>query len=220
MHAPAGKPPPRRGVSVCDATTPEHLDALVRAVGAGAQGVLWCGSAGLAYALAGEGAPVAPGRASLAILGSRHGVTRDSAQALRRALGPGCVELTSPDHVDAALAALRAALRERGRAAFVFDLPPMEARTAEALYCATLARLVRAAPAPEHVLVVGGDTLFRLARAAQARSLAALGHRSPGLPVSRIRGGVWDGAMLTSKSGAFSDCGLFADFVGEDLKRA
>jgi len=46
-----------------------------------------------------------------------------------------------------------------------------------------------------------------------ADSLSVLGERSPGLPVSRIRGGGWDGCRVISKSGAFADAGLFVEFV-------
>ena len=52
-----------------------------------------------------------------------------------------------------------------------------------------------------------------------AVSLTVLGERSPGLPVSRIRGGRWDGCLVISKSGAFADAGLFVEFIHQEPQR-
>ena len=207
---PAGVAPGERGVFVCDADGDADLDRLVR--NASGRRVLWCGSAGLARAMAGR--PPAPAWASptLAIIGSRHAVSRAHAATLSRYLGTGAVAASDA----AAIPALTDALRTHGRAALLLNLPDMSSDCAEQRCRDTFGALVDSGVRPAAIIVVGGDTLLCLVQSLDAASLCVLGERSPGLPVSRIRGGRWNGCRVISKSGAFADAGLFVEFIEQD----
>ena len=56
---------------------------------------------------------------------------------------------------------------------------------------------------PGSLVVSGGATLFRLARALGAASLSVTGELMPGVARSRLEGGPWPGATVISKSGGF-----------------
>lgn len=217
---PAGAAPPPRGVAVCDAATEADLQWLVQAGRSHDGHVLWCGSAGLARALAGSRGESVASPAELVIVGSRHPVSCGHVARLSEGLGEDCVRLRAPDGVAAAIAAVASALRLHRQAALVFELPPLAAAEAETIYLKGFAGLRDAIAPPAGVIVVGGDTLFRLLKALGATSLAALGERAPGIAVSHIDGGAWHGTVVTSKSGAFSDAGMFTDFIHRKPARA
>lgn len=211
---------PSRGVAVCDASSDQDLQALV---GRGRSGtsVLWCGSAGLARALAGppEDSGVSCG-AVLAILGSRHEVTRRHAFMLRDVLGHQVVDIDDAGDTDGAVASLAATLRQHRRAAMIFDLPPLSEAEAEHIYRQVFSRLRDSIAPPTGIIVVGGDTVFRLMDVLGASGMSVVGQRAPGIPVARIRGGAWADTVVVSKSGAFADAGLFAEFIHEERQSA
>ena len=66
-----------------------------------------------------------------------------------------------------------------------------------------LAEIVASVPRPEAVIATGGETAFSLCRALRAGGLTALGWTAPGIPLSRIEGGLWSGVPFVTKSGAF-----------------
>jgi uncharacterized protein YgbK (DUF1537 family) len=68
-----------------------------------------------------------------------------------------------------------------------------------------VAELVRRVAQPGCVLAVGGETLRALCHSLGTVHLAATGQLMPGVPVSRMVGGRWDGCEVISKSGAFGD---------------
>ena len=208
-----GDAPHSPGVFVCDASTTAHVSALAEKTDT--VGLLWCGSSGLARALAPPPQRLAP-RVELVVIGSRHDVSRAHAAQLFRSLGPAAVRVSSLQDVDA----VRAALVERTRAALIFDLPPMSPAAAEQFYRDAFAVLVRAVAPPAGIAVVGGDTLFRLARTLGATGFDALGEFAEGVPVSSLRGGRWPGCTVISKSGAFADAGLFTDFADGERQSA
>lgn len=215
-----GESPPERGVVVFNAATEADLAEVVRGVGRDRPRVLWCGSAGLAQALAvSSSRALMPRRATLAIIGSRHTVSRADAARLQDRLGPHAYRLVAPEQAIAIGDAVAAALAKGERTALCFDLPELEAEAAASVYATVFRRLARSGP-PETAIVVGGDTLFRLVAATGANALETIGQFAPGLPVSHLRGGNWSGAAIISKSGAFDDAGLFDDFLQEELKRA
>ena len=104
----------------------------------------------------------------------------------------------------AAIAPATRALAEGRCAAVVFALPDMPGARAEAIMAAAFAALA-VTPPPAVLVVVGGDTAFRLCRALGAASLLALGEWAPGVPLAQIAGGAWDGIRTVTKSGAFAD---------------
>jgi D-threonate/D-erythronate kinase len=152
---------------------------------------LWCGSAGLGWALARQHAPAPPAanptsahRAPvvsppvLLVTASQHPVLRGQLQHLAQHAG-------SHTLID---------LMERDA------LSPAEA--AERLASRALA-LVATRARPGTLVVVGGDTLLALCRASGVRALrAGVGPRA-GWGSARFVGGRWDGTLCLARSGAF-----------------
>ena len=62
-------------------------------------------------------------------------------------------------------------------------------------------------------MVAGGETLRGLCIALGAESLVVQGRAVPGVPVSRINGGAWDGVTIVSKSGAFGHATLLRELL-------
>lgn len=178
------------------------------------RGWLWCGSAGLAHAIAGargmapnarapEVRPAAPGPVVL-ISASRHPVVRRQWDIVRTA-ERGAVMVTHGQQ-----ATLRAAFRAMGHGFDVamFDLSPtrmLAPADAAALLRRQLDAIVRQSPRPGALVVVGGDTLLALCRTAGAHALMASASPRLGWGCARLVGGVWDGIPCYSRSGAFGD---------------
>ncbi|APW36726.1 hypothetical protein RD110_05575 [Rhodoferax koreense] len=174
---------PSGGVLMPDVTSDADLARLASLASAiDADRWLWCGSAGLAWALArqAEHAPLAGGGSSPGlthlVTASRHPVLRGQLQRLE-ATGVRCEDLASPHPLPAEAA--EAALREHTR------------------------RLVATLPRPDNLVVVGGDTLLALCRAAGVQGLQAGPGPRGGWGAARLQGGVWHGVTCYSRSGAF-----------------
>ena len=155
---------------------------------ASSHGWLWCGSAGLAQAMAAvhgvaaQAEPIAPSPPPLMLVSaSHHAVVRRQWVRLHAEM------LSSP-----ALA--------------LFDLSPAE-RLSAAQAATLLARQVEAIatrePRPATLIVVGGDTLRALCCATGASSLRAQASPRAGWGRARLVGGQWDGVLVHSRSGAF-----------------
>lgn len=189
---------------VCDAADEAAMLAIAAAGRALPGRTLWCGSAGLAGALAGRAPAVAAQRRAplLMIVGSTHPVMLAQLAALRS--GAQMPEIRVGGDVPAAAAAIAAALAQRGRALVLFDLAQgIDPAAAAARIDAAIGRLVPALAAPATLIASGGETLLSIMRAAGADSLTVRGEALPGIPVSTIEGGAWRGVALASKSGAF-----------------
>jgi hypothetical protein len=63
--------------------------------------------------------------------------------------------------------------------------------------------IVTTRPRPTNLVVVGGDTLLALCRAADVRSLQASASPRAGWGRAHLVGGLWDGLTCYSRSGAF-----------------
>jgi D-threonate/D-erythronate kinase len=200
------------GVSVFDAETDDDL-ARLAALGRRAEApVLWCGSGGLARALAGT-ATVRPSTTLacpvLGLFGSDQAVTARQLAAcdrcwIRIADGSG------------AAAAMRVArqMDAAGVALASLDLPPGLARDEAARRIeAAFTDLAHRLPRPGTLLAAGGETLRALCRGLGARSLRATGLVAPGVPRSVMQGGAWDGVEVVSKSGAFGADALWRDLL-------
>lgn len=191
-------------VLLCDAEDDNDLGALVAGARRLAGPVLWCGTGGLAGALAGRAAPrpaLAEGPV-LAVIGSPHPVSREQIARVAEA-EPDILVRFSEGSADEA-EAVNHRLDRRGRA-LVVPAPPAAGPGAETeeRIAATLARLVRRLARPGRLIAAGGATLSTIGRAVAADSLEIEGQIMPGVPVSRVRGGTWEGVQVTSKSGAF-----------------
>jgi uncharacterized protein YgbK (DUF1537 family) len=173
---------------------------------------LWCGSAGLAHAIAavrhlapgpqrGTAPAGVPGPV-LVVSASRHPVAQEQWGAVRASRQDAIVTVHGQP------AALQAACRAM-RTPFdlaLLDLAPSEALSPEdaaRLLATQLAEIVGAALRPAALIVVGGDTLRALCVAAGACGLSAGASSRTGWGCARIIGGVWDGVTCHSRSGAF-----------------
>ena len=174
-----------------DAETDADLDAIVAEARRLTGRVLWCGTGGLAGALAGRGTvsrPVLP-QPILAVIGSDHRASRAQVAAVPPDLRPAVIVCDLPPGTD------RRAARERIGATFR----------------ERLGRVGR----PGTLFVTGGETLRDLCDALGAARLEVDGEIEPGVPTSLLRGGDWDGQRLVSKSGAFGDTGFLARLLGD-----
>jgi D-threonate/D-erythronate kinase len=197
-----------RGFFLCDAAAEDDLAAIVHAGRGLTTPLLWIGTAGLARALAGPSGPAVATALPpplLLVIGSHHPVTLAQVEQLaaHAAEAVAIIRLDSSD-LAAAVEALAATLAGQGRAALVFALPDgTGADIAGPLFDRVMALAIERLAPPRSLVVTGGATLFRLARALGARSLLVTGELMPGIAVSRVEGGRWPGAIVLSKSGAF-----------------
>jgi D-threonate/D-erythronate kinase len=203
------------GVAVFDAETEDDL-ARVAALGRQAQGpVLWCGSGGLARALAGEARArpsTALQRPVLGLFGSDQAVTARQLAAC----GPCWIRLVEGGGAEAAARVARQ-METAGVALASLDLPPGLARGEAARRIeAAFTDLAHRLPRPGTLLAAGGETLRALCRGLGARSLETTGVVAPGVPRSVMRGGGWDGLEVVSKSGAFGTDMLWRDLLAQN----
>lgn len=207
----AGDPVPP-GISFWDAASDADLDAIVAAAGDSAM-PLWVGSAGLASALArstGHGAGAAPPPLSgplLGLVGSDHPASHAQLAAMAEShvrLVPG--KLVPPE-MGQRLAT--------GKPTFVSVSIPMGTSRADAaeIIAAAFGPLVRTLDPPGTLFASGGETLRGVCMALETRQLDLLGDLVPGVPVSLMRGGLWDGIPVISKSGAFGASDLLHTLV-------
>lgn len=196
------------GVSLYDAARDDDLAAIVESANLLTGRILWCGSAGLAKALAGTQPDSPPlstlPRPILGLFGTDHPVTRTQVE--------NCAAyVLASAQVDPGLAALvRSRLRTDGVALVRPDLPEGLPRDEAAAQIATLFDdLATRLDPPATLIVSGGETLQSLCRSLMADKLVVTGEILPGIPVSRIAGGRFDGVTVISKSGAFGAPDLF-----------
>ncbi len=210
-------------VVVCDAGDQRALEAIVERHAVAGRRRLWCGSAGLAHALAralpgADGAlPSAPPAAIgsrgpiVVVVGTDHPVAQAQAAALARV--PGVFEMwIDVDQEDgagapvapvgASVILLRFAVRAGQRRADV----QRHARQA-------LLRAAPRLPRPRLAIATGGETLSALAAALGASELAVAGERRTGVPSCAWMDGRWAGTALFSKSGGFGAPDLLASLV-------
>jgi D-threonate/D-erythronate kinase len=196
------------GYVFCDAMSEADLAALVAAGRRMETPVLWCGSAGLARALAGpprSQAAFLPRAPLLMLIGSDHTVSRAQHEAIA-ARNPGLVtplRATEQAAIEAALAEVAGAIGQGASAALAVDLPENSPEAAREVLAKTFALVALRMPRPGSLLVTGGETLYGLLQALGATSLLATGELMPGVPHARIAGGRWHDLTVVAKSGGF-----------------
>ncbi|MDE0307947.1 MAG: hypothetical protein OXI87_24135 [Albidovulum sp.] len=207
-------PWPDADVLLCDANSDHDLRQIVARGRALAGPVLWCGTAGLARALAMRTGQVERKRIpGLVVIGSIHAVSAGQSARLARAPGTDILEIRNPgDPVDGDLSSRFAAKR---LGLVEFHLPALPSQKARCVYRAVFEKLVARIAAPSCMLIVGGDTAALLMEVLKARALSVVGSWADGIPLSRIKGGKWDCALVYTKSGAFQGCGLFERILAE-----
>lgn len=198
------------GVSVWDCASDADLAAVVDA-GRRAEGpLLWCGSGGLATALAGDGEPPCPQveRPVLAVFGTDHPVTR------AQIADAGSHHLRLANAGGDAARAVSERLGDEGSAVVSFILPDDFSRQQAALRIREqLDELMPRLDPPGTLICGGGETLRALCETLRVDHLDVVGRLVPGVPVSRMRGGRWDGCLTISKSGAFGDRGFLSRLI-------
>ena len=186
------------GINVFDAETDDDLVRVVEAGQNYAGKVLWCGSGGLANALARGAGVWVPDRLKgpvLGIFGSDHRTT-----SLQLAACEPVVIRTSDvtrdiDRIEQTLA--------MGAAFVKLETSAISRNLVAERFSREIASLSRLIDPPGSVIVAGGETLKAQMVAVGARALRLLGRLEPGIPKSVIEGGSWSGVEVVSKSGAF-----------------
>jgi uncharacterized protein YgbK (DUF1537 family) len=208
---------------VCDANSSNDLAAIVKRQWRVGVRTLWCGTRGLARALADHSAgtggatdatahePPALRGLVLVVVGTDHAVSVAQASVLERQPGVVCHTLeagaprgvASPPDLETAPAVL---LR--------FAIPADSTR--EAARC-TIAQSLRdevnRLQRPGMVVATGGETVRALSEALGATRLDVLAEYEPGIPIAIWRDGRWAGTPIVSKSGGFGAQDLFARVV-------
>lgn len=194
-----------------------------------ASGWLWCGSGGLAHAIAsahglaaGSNHSPTPETRSGTVLvfsASHHPVTRQQWEMLL-AVESGAHFVTRANQLS-----LRTTLRALGHGLelALFDLSPSRTLSPEAAaerLGRDMTQIVRAGTRPAALVVIGGDTLLTLCRAAGAGALIAGASPRTGWGCARLSGGIWDGVPCYSRSGAFGDPDDLATMVRQLMRRA
>ncbi|WP_439597696.1 four-carbon acid sugar kinase family protein [Falsiroseomonas sp.] len=206
------------GLSIFDAETQGDLAAVVARGRVASGPVLWCGSGGLARALAGT----TTSKASSALHGPVLGLFGSDQPATARqmaACGDCAMAIAAGD--DAAASQVARMMGLAGAAMVRVALPDGLGRAeAAGRIAAAMAGLTRRLPPPGTLIVAGGETLRAVCDGLGAQGLDALGLVQPGVPRSLLRGGSWDGVAVISKSGAFGGDTLWRDLLAENLPNA
>jgi D-threonate/D-erythronate kinase len=167
---------------------------------------LWCGSAGLAHAMARSLSlqiptplvPPATGQVML-VSASHHPVSREQWRVLRARHGDFCHAGEDPRTLHA----------DGNRYPALIDLMASKRLTTEeatALLRAQTHMIAAHAPRPGTLVVVGGDTLLALCQATGATGLQSeVALDRPGWGCARMLGGRWDGVVCHTRSGAFGN---------------
>lgn len=201
------------GISVFDAETEADLDFVVAVGRSAREPVLWCGSGGLARALARGHEVVASSKLKHPVLGL---LGSDQPATLAQLAACEVHWIKIHDGRDDLLA-IKRRLAEAGVALVSLDLPPGTSQVDAAHRIReTLGRAAVSLPAPGTLIVAGGETLKGLCASIGTTSLLAVGQIAPGMPRSVVQGGVWDGAEVVSKSGAFGPATLWRDLLIEN----
>ena len=202
------------GVHVFDAESYRDLDRVVEIGQRCSSPVLWCGSGGLASALARGSSAGASGQLQRPVLG-----LFGSDQAVTAAQLAACesVVVTLAENDDEGTGRIRQQLARQNVALVRFAFALETSREAAALRIAReLASLTLQLDPPGTLIVAGGETLKALCLAVGALALKVTGRIMPGLPRSVIQGGRWAGVEVISKSGAFGPPDLWRTLLNEN----
>lgn len=176
-----------KSLLLCDSTTHADLDAVARAAYS-LPGLLYAGSAGLAYALAGlwpehTSTPRPKAARTLVIAGTPHPLTQMQLEFLSQRGIPNS---------EAACSVLRIRCEngdmERIREEFNRHKP-------------------------QALILTGGETALLAMQALGAHSLLLGGEFAPGIPWSRLQGGMADGCIVFTKSGGFGSTTVLGDIL-------
>jgi uncharacterized protein YgbK (DUF1537 family) len=200
------------GIQVFDAESDLDLDRVVEMGRQMPAPVLWCGSGGLAGALARGHRADAPQQLKRPVLGL-FGSDQATTAAQLAACGAATVALAEGEGA----ARLRRKLADEAVAMVRFALAEGLSRTEAARRIAgELMALVTTLDPPGTLIVAGGETLKAACVALGAHALEVTGRILPGLPRSVLQGGRWAGVEVISKSGAFGPSELWRDLLRDN----
>jgi len=208
---------------VCDASSADDLAAIVKRYWLTGVRTLWCGTRGLARALADHAAgigsatdttahePPALRGPVLVVVGTDHPVSVAQAGVLERQPGIAChtvaVGTRSEGATPSVVAAAQAVLLR-------FAIPADSTReVARRMIAQALRDEVDRLPRPGLVVATGGETVRALSEALGATRLDVLAEHEPGIPIATWGDGRWAGTPILSKSGGFGSQDLFARVV-------
>jgi uncharacterized protein YgbK (DUF1537 family) len=198
------------GISLWDAETIEALQQIVTEGRRLPGKVLWCGTAGLAEAMAGtQPLHIETIRSPLlALVGTDHPVTLRQLSEVE----PYRV-VFDPEDVTS-IAAIEAHLGRKGAAVVTVHMPAVPDRhLATSRIGESFTKLLAELPQPGSLFVTGGETLSHVCAALGAEALEVQGEIEPGIPVSVLKGGKWQGVRVISKSGAFGNQSLIRRLI-------
>ena len=201
-----------KGISVFDAERETDLDCIAQIGRQYAGGLLWCGSGGLANALAPGTNVSVPAKLEtpvLGIFGSDHPATAAQLSMCEGALIQSADIAQNLERIERALG--------KGAAFVRLETPGTMSRTdAAGHFSREIATLCESIDPPKTLVVAGGETLKALTSAVGARALQVQGRLEPGLPKSVIQGGRWAGVDVISKSGAFGPPDLWSKLLSQN----
>jgi uncharacterized protein YgbK (DUF1537 family) len=201
-----------------DVRCDEDLDRLVADPHHHGPRTLWCGSAGLASAVARrwgggavrETAAGVSGRLAMVdpvwVVGASHQPVARRQWGRAVEARPAAVTVRDGDHT--AFAQALAALSDGTHRLALLDLSPTRPLTpdeAATLLQQQVARLAALPQRPARLLVLGGDTARALARATGVTHLVSGWPVRAGWGRARWCGGRWDGLWMDCRSGAFGE---------------
>ncbi len=202
------------GIVMADAESDPHLD-VIAAMAQQANLPVWCGSAGLAHALARQighaaSTPHAPAtQPSLIVSGSYQPQTQQQLRYLSER-GTGLVKLDGDSGNLLQLCVDACVHQLSNQHSVVLMCPDTQvdlrnaAGIAQALGHATRQILAQLFFVPRLILT-GGDTALAVCQALEAAAIELHYEFEPGIPVGRLIGGSADGATVLTKSGGFGD---------------
>jgi uncharacterized protein YgbK (DUF1537 family) len=202
----------QKGLSIFDVESDDELDRIAQ-IGRDFSGrVLWCGSGGLAAALArGTDVSVSPQLKTplLGVFGSDHAVTAAQLSQCEAAV-MRCHDVGGNiEEINRAL--------DGGVALIRLETSSTVSRAEAAEHFASeIRRLTQAIAPPKTLVIAGGETLKAQMLAVEARALRVIGRLEPGLPKSVIQGGPWAGVDVISKSGAFGPPDLWFSLLRQN----
>ncbi len=198
-----------------EAESEADLDAVVAREKALGRSVLWCGSGGLAQALAGprQGFLAVPRGRTLAIIGSDHPVANSQVAAIASQDPDVVIAWRESDRATDLGVAVERRLSEHQLAVLVPSLGERARDDAARAIAAMLAALLETLLRPDVLFCSGGETLRVVCDALTADGLACEGFVAEGVPLSRLRGGRWPSLPVMSKSGAFGSPAAVAELL-------
>ena len=214
---------PATGAVVCDASSSDDLAAIVRRYWLTGARTLWCGTRGLARALADHAAGTGSAMATaaretpalrgpvLVVVGTDHPVAVAQANVLERQPTVACRTLEAGT---SRAAASQPDLEAAPAVLLRFAIPADSTREAARRTIAQALRdEVQRLSRPGLVVATGGETVRALSEALGATCLDVLAEYEPGIPIAIWRDGRWAGTPIVSKSGGFGAQNLFARVV-------